>query len=113
MHPINRCQAWFSHKGSRKCLQWQGPVGGQHLIKQIASAYNIRLRDDGHQNGKLVFVVDTQTMEVIDVDSPLVEGGEYKVVCEPEDSTPFNIMPCFLQLCTTRFTTPRTNYLGE
>jgi hypothetical protein len=34
-------------------------------------------------------------------------------VCEPEDSTPFNIMPCFLQLCTTRFTTPRTNYLGE
>lgn len=34
--------------------------------------------------GKLVFLVDTETMEVVDVDSPLVEGGEYKVHVEPE-----------------------------
>jgi hypothetical protein len=31
-----------------------------------------------------VFLVDTETMEVVDVDSPLVEGGEYKVHVEPE-----------------------------
>ena len=34
--------------------------------------------------GKLVFLVDAATMEVVDVDSPLVEGGEYKVHVEPE-----------------------------
>ena len=34
--------------------------------------------------GKLVFLVDTETMEVVDVDSPLVEGGEYNVHVEPE-----------------------------
>ena len=31
-----------------------------------------------------MFLVDTETMEVVDVDSPLVEGGEYKVHVEPE-----------------------------
>jgi len=34
--------------------------------------------------GKLLFLVDSATMEVVDVDSPLVEGGEYKVHVEPE-----------------------------
>jgi hypothetical protein len=34
--------------------------------------------------GKLVFLVDAATMEVVDVDSPLVEGGEYRVHVEPE-----------------------------
>jgi len=85
--------------------------------------------------GKLIFLVDTETMEVVDVDSALTEGHEYKVHVEPEvlglfrhlcslscsdtccgwhyqDSTPFNIMPCFLSLCTQRGFT-RGNYLGE
>mmetsp|Transcript_76538 Transcript_76538/g.112116 ORF Transcript_76538/g.112116 Transcript_76538/m.112116 type:complete len:170 (-) Transcript_76538:16-525(-) len=106
------CEAWFNFKGNRKCLQWQGPEKGQTLLKQIAQAYRIQLRDDGHPTGKLIFIVDTETMEVVDVDSPLVQGNEYKVHVEPEDSTPFNIMPCFLSLCTHR-NFPRANYLGD
>ena len=131
-------------------------------MAQIARAYRIQLRDDSHPTGaqggiiltgpmleylklcvlldayaagKLIFLVNTETMEVVDVDSALTEGHEYKVHVEPEvrrlvlffcslscadtccvwhrqDSTPFNIMPCFLSLCTQRGFT-RGNYLGE
>mmetsp|Transcript_3391 Transcript_3391/g.8595 ORF Transcript_3391/g.8595 Transcript_3391/m.8595 type:complete len:159 (-) Transcript_3391:7-483(-) len=91
------CQAWFKYREHSKELQWQGPEGGNDLIRQVRGAFD--LSDD-----KLVYLIDPRTRDVVDIDSELSENVDYEVRIEPEDPGPLlNIVPCLLNLCTFRY----------
>mmetsp|Transcript_7496 Transcript_7496/g.17044 ORF Transcript_7496/g.17044 Transcript_7496/m.17044 type:complete len:180 (-) Transcript_7496:142-681(-) len=96
-------QANFAYKGVRKRLQWKGPQGGASLLHIISRSFGIPLRSATNPKGKLVYLIDTKTNEVVDIDLPLNDGASYTVRVEPEDSSPFNIVPCLVAFCTSRY----------
>ena len=90
------CQAYFTYKGQRKILQWQGPAGGESLLQIVRTAFNVA-------EHKLVYLRNLDTQDILDVDLPMSENREYVVRVEPEDTGDFNIVPCMVNLCTFNY----------
>lgn len=113
--------ARFIFAGRRRMLALEGPgrmFGGDRLLEKLAQAYDIDLRRPDNPYGKVVFLVNPVSREIVDVDRDECDDDvEYEVDVEPKLEGGWNLMPVLERLFTFDYASsaplPRRNEISS
>jgi len=84
-------RAWFVFRGQRRCVNWLGPRGGEELLQALGDAFHIARRTRAHPSGKLIYLLDPRTREIVDIDSELSEEAVLEVQVLPKPKPPTRV----------------------
>ncbi len=101
-------RAWFVFRGQRRTVNWLGPRGGDELLQALGDAFHIARRTSDHPSGKLIYLLDPRTREIVDIDSEISEEAVYEVQVEPREdgSGPLDLFGCLQRLVTFECESP-------